>query len=457
MRNWRARRAAVCVLALVTLVANIAFAQIEPSDTPTETKTDLPVPLSDDNAADLPVEKPWFGRYGEWIRFQEQLLLGMDLWGASGTIPEGYGILFFGWQHRRAWKRFDEHRKIVDVVPVISADDPFEHKGKFFEFDFGIKGRLQGYGAGFQYGVTDRFMVGISTFWAIIHIDIEPIFTPGSSDQVGLVTLDDFYDLMVELGRPVPKTTYDSDPVDFGDTTVDAKWNYYREEFFSTSIQGGVFLPTSHRAHPQQNLIFGLGPDIDTGAGAWGAKFGTTFDTRPPDPVKSVSFSLTLEGAYFLETRRESPEFPPLNQDVKDYLSSQGVDVDIFPDLTDVPSHYYYTPGPWFAAQFGIGAGPFSIAYRHGFAGAPGFRSSSEGFKQLVDEIGLVGYGDDGKLLMSLNVPLTPLYIPGLLNLSMEYQTDGRNALIFRDVYTIGLGIGLPLAVPDRYKMGSTP
>ncbi|MCL4234087.1 MAG: hypothetical protein KJ042_06175, partial [Deltaproteobacteria bacterium] len=146
--------------------------------------------------------------------------------------------------------------------------------------------------------------------------------------------------------------------------------------------------------------------------------------------------------------------FPKQNQDVKDYLASQGVDVNIFPDLSDIAGTYGYTPGPWFAAQAGIGMGPLSIAYRHGFAGAATYRTNSEGLKTLIDEIGLVGYGDDGKVVVNMIAPLTPLFIPGLLSFNFEYATDGRNALIFRDVYTIGVGLGFPLAVPDRYKMG---
>lgn len=403
---------------------------------------------------------PPFGEYGRWIKFQEKLLgeqLSDRLWGASATIPEGYGIVFFGWQTRRAWKRFDKDRKIDDVVPVISAEDPFEKKGKFFQFDFGVSGRLQGYGAGFQYGLTDNLTLGVNTFWAVIHIDIDPIFTPGSSDQIGVVTREDFYEVLVEMGRPIPVTEYDSSPADLGDTTIDAKWNYYRGKTISTALTGGIITPTAHQADPQQSIIFGLGPDLDVGAGTWGGKLGHVFDVRMPKPVQWLTFSLSAEGAYFLEDIRETPTFPKQNQDVKDYLASQGVDVNIFPDLSDIENTYGYTPGPWFAAQAGLGMGPLSIAYRHGFGGAATYRTDSEGLQTLIDEIGLVGYGDDGKILTSMNVPLTPLFLPAIASFNFEYATDGRNALIFRDIYTVGVGIGFPLNVPDRYKMGAKP
>lgn len=430
------------IVVSMTMGSSIAWAQEEPAS---------------GGASQIlaPKKDPPFGEYGRWIKHQEQLLGSMEtLWGASSTIPEGYGIVFFGWQHRRAWKRFDKDRKIDDVVPVITAPDPFEKKGKFFTFDFGVSGRLQGYGAGFQYGVTDTLTVGINTFWAVIHIDIDPIFTPGSSDQIGVVTREDFYKVLVEMGRPIPVTEYDSSPADLGDTTIDVKWNPWRGKYVSTGVTGGIITPTAHRADPNQAIIFGLGPDLDVGATTWGGKLGGIFDVRLPDPVKWVTFSFSAEGAAFLETIRETPEFPKQNQDVKDYLASQGVDVNIFPDLSDIESTYGYTPGPWFAAQAGIGMGPLSIAYRHGFAGAANYRTDSEGLKTLIDEIGLVGYGDDGKIIVNMIAPLTPLFIPGLLNFNFEYATDGRNALIFRDVYTVGIGLGFPLAVPDRYKMG---
>lgn len=399
-----------------------------------------------------PASKPLFGSYGVWFKRQEKILMNLPLWGASMTLPEGYGIVFAGWQTRRPAQRFDKDRKIDDVVPVISAPDPFEKKGKFFTFDFGVSGSGQGIGAGFQYGVTDHLTVGINTYALMAEIKIDPIFTPGSSDQVGIVTLDDFYTILTQMGRPIPVTKYKSDPIDLGDTTLEAKWNFFRSEYVASALQGGVFLPTAHRAKPNSAIIFGLGPDLDTGTASWGGKIGAVLDLRPPDPVKWISFTLQADGAYFLESSRKAPNFPPQNQDVKDYLKSQGVDVNIFPDLSDISSRYYYMPGPWCAFQAGIGMGPAGIAYRHGFGGAATFRTSSPGLKQLIKEIGLSGYGDDGKLIFNFNVPLTPLYIPGLISFNFEYSTDGRNFLIFRDVYTIGVGVGFPINTPSRYK-----
>ncbi|MCB1152092.1 hypothetical protein KDL45_00475, partial [bacterium] len=413
---------AILIALFTAIVAGPSLAQTTAADSDGGQMTGVIAPADEeeDAQAEEPAKDPPFGEYGKFLKHTENLLLSLDLWGSSATIPEGFGVVFMGWQTRRAWKRFDEHRKIVDIVPVIDAPDPFEQKGKFFELVLNIDGRVSGYGAGFQYGLTDRITLGIDTYWAIIHLKLKPEFRPGSSEQVGIVTLDDIYTVLELVGRPELVTEYDSDPVDFGDTTISAKWNYFRAEHVSTAMTLGLVTPTAHEADPNENIIFGLGPDLDTGVGTWGIKGVHNFDIRPPDPVKAVTFSLGLEGAIFLEDRRETPTFGELNTDVRDYLQSQGVDVDIFPDLSDIGNYYYYTPPPYFAASFGIGAGPLSIAYRHGFGGAANYRTNSEGLKTLIEETGLVGYGDDGKLIFNLVVPLTPLYFPGLVNFNFE-------------------------------------
>jgi len=134
-------------------------------------------------------------------------------------------------------------------------------------------------------------------------------------------------------------------------------------------------------------------------------------------------------------------------------MSAQGVELDFLPDLSDMDAHYYYQPPPWVAASGGIGAGPISVTYRHGWGFEAAFQSNSPGFRKMLDEIGLVGTGDDGKVIVAATIPLTPLYIPGLIQLRTEYQTDGRNNIIFRDIYQAGIGFFIPIAPPDRYKV----
>ncbi len=454
-----------CLSLILVLVLGIgvAYSQEEGGEdkTPADSESasdETPLTESEEVAPeDVPPEEvekkdPPFGNYGKMIKHYEKVLMELPLWGMSSTIPEGFAVVGMGWQTRRPYKRFDQDRKMVDIVPIISVPDPFDQKGKFFEFDFGVSGNASGYGAGVMYGLTDHLTLSLDTYWAVLHVKIDPIYTPGTADKLGIVTLEDFYGMLEMLGRPRPVLQYDSDPADLGDTTFLAKWNNYRGDNVATAIQGGIIFPTAHQADPQQNIIFGLGPELDTGAGAWGAKGGAMIDFKMPAPADFVCISFMAEGAYFLSDKRDTPKFPPLEQDVKDYLASQGIDVDIFPDLTDTGDYYYYTPPPYFAATAGLSLGIVNIAYRHGFGGTAKYESDSEGFKALVDSIGLVGYGDDGKITVSTNVPLTPLFIPGLLSFNFEYATDGRNALVFRDVYTIGAGIGIPIDVPDRYK-----
>jgi hypothetical protein len=175
------------------------------------------------------------------------------------------------------------------------------------------------------------------------------------------------------------------------------------------------------------------------------------FDFRPPKPLNVVTFSFSGEGAYFFQTKRKSPHFLKPNQDVWDYMTAQGVELDFLPDLSDMDSHYYYTPGPWLAASGGIGAGPISLTYRHGWGFEQSFESNSPGFRKMLDELGLVGTGDDGKVIFSASLPLTPLYIPAIAQFRTEYITDGKNNIVFRDIYQVGIGFIVPINPPKKY------
>ena len=395
--------------------------------------------------------------YARWIRYTQDMFLSgeIDLWGSSATVPQGFLVGAFGWGTMRPGGRFSENRQEEDLLPILEVPDPFNDDGKwhFFRFDFRASGSAQGYFAGFMYGITDNLMVGVNTMWTVLHIRIDPIFEPGSSQNLGVATLDEFYTLLELLGRPRPKLRYDSDVVDFGDTTLSATWNYFRNDWFSTGFTTNLFIPTAHRADPDQSLIFGLGPDIDSGNSAWGLGLVKMFDFRPPKPLNVVTFSFGLEGAAFLQSKRKSPNFYKPNQDVWDYMSAQGVELDFLPDLSDMDSHYYYTPPPWVAVSAGIGAGPISVTYRHGWGFEASFESNSPGFRAMLDEIGLVGTGDDGKIIVAASLPLTPLYLPALVQFRTEYQTDGRNNIIFRDIYQLGVGFFIPINPPNRYKV----
>lgn len=398
-------------------------------------------------------EQSVFKRYARWLKHYEKVALEeLDLWGGSATIPQGFLVPMFGWGTMRPYGRFDENRELVPLLPVLSFPDPWGSRGKFLEFDFNIRGKGNAYFLSAMYGITDRLMAGVSTQFVVTEIKLEPKFTPGTIDKIGIATLDDFYRLMEELGRPRPKTKYKTEGVDWGDTLLSVTWNYYRINWFSTAVTGNINVPTAHQADPNKNLIFGLGPDIDTGYGAWGIGAALPFDFRAPKLVKWVSFNITGEGAYYFPAPRKSPDFLPIDQDVRDYLESQKVEMDLFQDLTDMDDIYYYTPGPWAAVSAGVGVGPLSVSYRHGWGWAGKFESNSPGFAKMVDYIGLVGEGDDGKVIASLSIPLTPIYIPALVQLRFTYVTDGRNTIVFRDQYGAGIGFFVPLNVPERYK-----
>lgn len=420
---------------------------VDAADATAEPATDIIMPVTK--------EDHFLGDYGRWIDNAQNMLLEMDMWGASTTVPEGFMVALVGWGGMRAYKRFDHHRKLINIVPLLKIPDPFHVNDEeyFFKFDFGIRGKGGGYMAALTYGITDRLMVGLSTTWLELHVRLDANFTPGSSERLGIATREEFFTMLELLGRPTPKLRYDSDPVKWGDTTAFTTWNYFRNKWFSGGLTGNLFLPTAQTADPNTNMTFGLGPDLDSGNAAWGVGMTKVFDFRPPAPANIVTFTITGEGAYYFQSKRKSPKFLKPDQDAWDYLQAQGVELDFFPDLSDLESHYYYTPPPWVAVSGGIGVSLLSVTYRHGWGFEGDYQSNSPGFKKMIDEIGLVGTGDDGKLIFAAGLPLTPLYLPALAQIRFEYVTDGRNQLVFRDMYSIGIGFFIPLNPPARYRL----
>lgn len=449
--------ARVAILALFVLLVFAATAAAD--DTEPEPPDQNDGPAVEGEAVDeyKPITGPppkFLGKYGRWIKHVERMALEeLDLWGGSTTVPQGFLVGMFGYGTMRAAQRFNNKRELENIIPVFDVPDPFNIGGDFFSLDFNVNGTTRGYFVALSYGVTDNIMVGAGMVMAQVEIKMDPIFTPGTCERVGVATREEFYRLLEQLGRPRPKHVYKTDTVDLGDLDLFMTWNYFRNDWFSTATTQHLYVPTAHTAEPDRAIIFALGPDLDTGNAAWGVGLGEVFDFRPPAPANVVTFTFTVDGAVYFQSKRESPKFLKPNRDVWDYMKSQGVELDFFPDLSDIDGHYYYTPPPWVALSGGIGAGPLSIAYRHGWGFEGRYQTNSPGFQQVIDEIGLVGTGDDGRIITALSIPLTPLFIPGVAQIRFEYFTDGRNAMVFRDVYQMGVGLFVPIAPPEKYRM----
>jgi hypothetical protein len=452
----RRRALVTCVLLALALALLMAPSALAADDPPPD-QDDTPTGDTAEKDEYVPITGPppkFLGKYGRWIKHMERMALEeMDLWGGSSTIPQGFAVLLGGYGTMRAAQRFDNHRKLMDIIPVFNIPDPFHVGGDFFSLDFNVHGVTRGWFLGLTYGITDRVMVGASILMAQVELKMDPIFTPGSSERLGVASRDDFYRLLERLGRPAPVHEYKTDTVDPGDLDMFVTWNWFRNDWFSTANTLHVYAPTAHQAEPDKAIIFALGPDLDTGNAAWGLGLGNVWDFRPPAPANIVTFTFTADGALFFQSKRRSPKFLEPDRDVWDYMKSQGVELDFFPDLSDIDDYYYYTPPPWVALSGGIGIGPISIAYRHGWGFEGKYETNSRGFEQVIEEIGLVGTGDDGRITVATSLPLTPLFIPGLAQFRMEYVTDGRNAMVFRDVYQLGLGVVIPIAPPEKYRM----
>ncbi len=414
-----------------------------------------------------------------WTGFLDsefEKIAGMDLYGVTSQLPKGYLSFKWDWGTIRAKNRYNNKRKLGPVMEPIAFTD---EGNELINIDLGLNGHGGGHTFQLSYGLTDPLDWYIEIPFTYMNVSFDPKLSniktadgeeykdgdgeggykvhPSLAPLLGIKDGRDFtacqflYETMPMLGRPTPAADYQGKWL-LGDINTGFSWNIYRTELFSVALTPRVFLPTGHKPHPNNNLLWGTGPEIETGIGGWAAGFTQGYDMRlfrhtfhvgklpiPLDIIASTEFG----ASYGFPQQREYPD----NFPVPNPLAAE-LDPTAFPDLSELDGTFTYTPGwsvDWISqvqVQFAIFG--FGVAYGIQHSQEPEL-IGDDTFLMMAKGLELLGQQTLEAVQFAGSISLLPFYIP--LDIAFQYRkvVDGYNAIVFDNYYQLTVKGYIPL------------
>lgn len=410
-----------------------------------------------DSPSEATEESGFTDRYWDFMMSELERIGELDPYGVTGQLPPGYLSLKWDWGTITASKRYDNQRNLGPVMEPIE----FEQDGrKIISVDMGLEGYGGGHTFQVSYGLTGMLDWYIEVPFTYMHVKFDPVMNPvdeegnridpvfakmlGVTDPKEYNSCDFNYGTLPMLNRPPVATRYDASWL-LGDINTGFSWNIYRTPRFSVGLTPRVFLPTGHLPDPNRNLLYGTGPELETGTGGWAVGATQGYDLRVFkhswwfDVIASTEFTT----AYAFEQDREYPtNFPHMKNEV-------GTDLDAaaFPDLSHLEGTFEYTPGwsvEWTSqlqvsfASLGLGAGyGVSYAQEPELRGDPAFISMARGLE-------LLGAQSLEMVQLGASLSLLPI-LPAQLSFQWKKVVDGYNAIVFDDFFQITVKGFLPV------------
>lgn len=434
------------------------------------------LPLAAEEADATPPNEEQKGGWTGYLDREFERIGAMDLYGVTSQLPQGYLSVKWDWGNIRAKNRYNNRRRLGPVMEPIRFTDA--QGNELISIDMGLKGHGGGHTFQVSYGIIDPLDWYIEVPFTYMNVSFSPTMTKiknadgttykdaegneynvhpslapllGIKDPQNFTACEFMYETLPSLGRPTPAADFQGQWL-LGDINTGFSWNIYRTPVFSVALTPRVYLPTGHKPHPNNNLLWGTGPEIETGIGGWAVGFTQGYDVRlfrhvfkmfglpvPFDIIASTEFG----ASYGFAQEREYPD----NFPVPNPLAST-LDPAAFPDLSNLEGTFSYTPGwglNWTSQlqfQFAIfGAG---VAYGIQHSQEPelvGDRS----FLMMAKGLELLGQQTLEAVQFAGSITLLPFYIP--LDISFQYRKviDGYNAIVFDDFYQVTLKGYIPL------------
>jgi len=416
------------------------------------------------------VELPFKGRknhpFGWWGRFLDKELTEisrMDLFGVTSQLPQGYAYIKWDWGMIEAGSRYNNRRKIGPVMEPIEFRQDTDGDGveeKLISIDMGLEGKGGGHTFQFSYGLIDALDWYIEVPFTYLNLKFKPKtriiddegnrVAPSLASVLGIENPKTFNayqfnnELLPTLGRPSLDTTYTGKWL-LGDINTGFSWNIYRNHRFSIALTPRVFLPTGHQPSPESNLLWGTGPEMETGMGGWGAGFTQGYDVRLFKYSYWVDVILSAEVAvaYGFPQRREYPtNFPAPNP------LAVALDPTAFPDLSHLKGKFGYTPGFSLDAVVQLGVQVAIVGLNAGI----GVMHSQEpeldadrDFVQMAKSLELLGTMQQELFQLGASLNLLALYIPMELAFSWKKNISGYNAIVFDNFFQFTLKTYFPI------------
>jgi len=368
------------------------------------------------------------------------------LWGTLPTrLPRGTAMFQAIYRHRRIDSYYQEDGDIEDKWLQVEYPDPYKEGERLFKMDAEFQGKIQNLDLLFAYGLSENWM--LYTIFPLQREEtwLHVTFRPGTISALGVRTADDFYRLMEKLGQPRPVTRWRSKAWQLGDMSGGVSWQYFHHRLARLSLTGEAIFPTGRLADANRALIYGLGPQIDSGGGSFALAINHRMEASMPG---HEWLNLHLDGRYRygFSGKRRVPRFLPPTADTMQEWEQFGLDEAFFPGEFD-DDFYTVTPGSQVEALGGVG---FVFHY---FAVGLGYRLSwkqepeLEAERTMLDLLNAtnayqaeIAHG----LSLEVGAPLYDVYVPGVLSLGYVHPTGGKNAFVAEDHFTLQLQMLAP-------------
>ncbi len=431
---------------------------------------DTPPPSAVEDKIELPphmrVKKSKKHILGWWGRFMDKeigKIGGMDLYGVTSQLPQGYAYIKWDWGIIEAGSRYDNRRKKGPVMKPIQFTQDSDGDGideKLISIDMGLQGKGGGHTFQFSYGIIDALDWYIEVPFTYMNLKFRPktqiidddgnrvapslAAVLGIDDPKTFNAYDFNKDLLPILGRPSLDTTYTGKWL-LGDINTGFSWNIFRNRRFSIALTPRVYLPTGHQPSPNSNLLWGTGPEMEAGIGGWAAGFTQGYDLRIYKYSYWVDIILSAEVAmsYAFPQEREYPtNFPVPNP------MAVALDPTAFPDLSHLDGSFTYTPGFSVSALMKLGV---QVAI-FGLAAGIGVQHSQEpelnadyAFVQMAKSLELLGTMQQELFQLGASMNLLPFYIPMELGFTWTKDISGYNAIVFDNFFQFTLKTYFPI------------
>jgi len=462
----------ICVLLTFALaISSAARAQTEgePADKSAESGEGAGAEGEEFKAPDQPASPKKKSRFVTYMTKEMEEIGGMDLYGVTSQLPKGYLSVKWDWGTITAKSRYNKYGKLGPVMEPIAFTD--DSGNEIVNIDLGLAGSGGGHTFQFSYGFLDPVDWYFELPFTYMDVSIRPKIAD-IKDEEGEVLKDEFgnpyrvhpnyaallgvadptrYDagqFMCEtlplLGRPTPGTEYHANWL-LGDINTGFSWNMFRNKRISGALTPRVFFPTGYVPDPNNNLMYGTGPELETGIGGWAIGATQGYDLRlfKHSYWVDIIFSTELGVAYAFKQERDYP-----TNFVTPSPMAQALDPEAFPDLTHLEGSFSYTPGwslDWIAQlQLQVAILGLGVAYGVQYSQEP-VLAADPAFVSMVEGLELFGPMAIQAVQVAASISLLPFYIPVDIAIQRRWVVGGYNAIVFDDYWQLTVKGYIPL------------
>jgi hypothetical protein len=422
-------------------------------------------------------KKSIFRKYKEFLDGEFEKLSEMDLYGVTSQLPKGYLSMKWDWGTIKAKHRYNDKRKLGPVMPPITFSDG--QGNPLIKIDMGLSGHGGGHTFQWSYGIIDELDWYFELPFTYMNINFYPTPLAVGTDKAGnnlyveestakLLGIRDpktfsgcdmNYYVLPKLNRP-PVAVNSQAKWLLGDINTGFSWNIYRNSRFSVALTPRVFLPTGHTPHPNNNLTYGTGAEIETGIGGWAVGFTQGYDLRLFKYSYWIDVILSSEftTAYAFQQQRDYPtNFPDmrLTDDPETAVdestfptAGESMDPMTFPQLHDLKGTFSYTPG-WsldWSAQLNVQLAIIGLGFAYGISHSQEPElNGNQAFVNMAKGLELLGAQTIEAIKLGVSLSLLGLYVPLDVSFSWQKVVDGYNAIVFDDFFQLTVKGYIPL------------